>query len=299
MKIKTLVAAVAGFAALVTMASVRAAEIKVLASNGVKEALHELAPAFERETGHKLVIGFGLAAALKRQIEAGEASTSPYSPPPGSTTSRSRARWTRALAPPSRRVGRGHRNQERRAASRHPHAGSAQAHAPLSEIHHLGERRPERHLLAGMLERIGIAEQMKPKIVPAASGVEVGKLVAGGQVQLGVILVNELMAAPGVEVLGPLPPELQNYTVFHAGVGVGSKDSSAAKALIKFLTTPAAGAVFKAKGRSPVKLGAPTRSHAKHVQAALSLQTRVFYTSHLSEISMRTEMQKVRQELFK
>ncbi|TMH83500.1 MAG: molybdenum ABC transporter substrate-binding protein, partial [Betaproteobacteria bacterium] len=89
------------------------------------------------------------------------------------------------------------------------------------------------------------------KIVPASSGVEVGQLVASGKVQLGVILINELMAAPGVEVLGPLPPELQNYTVFHAGVGVGSKDSSAAKALIKFLTTPAAGAVFKAKGQEP------------------------------------------------
>src|SRR5258708_7950351 len=102
---------------------------------------------------------------------------------------------------------------------------------------------------ASLLKRIGIAERMRPKIVLAASGVEVGKLVASGKVQLGVILVNELMAAPGVELLGPLPPELQNYTVFHAGVGVGSKDSSAAKALIKFLTTPAAGAVFKAKGQ--------------------------------------------------
>src|SRR6266516_2250644 len=102
---------------------------------------------------------------------------------------------------------------------------------------------------AELLERIGIAEQMKPKIVPAASGAEVGNLVASGNVQLGVLLVNELMAAPGVEVLGPLPPKLQNYTGFHAGVGVGSKDSSAAKALIKFLTTPSAGAVFKAKGQ--------------------------------------------------
>jgi len=54
------------------MASIRAAEIKVIASNGVKEALHELAPAFEHHTGHKLVISFGLATALKRQIEAGE-----------------------------------------------------------------------------------------------------------------------------------------------------------------------------------------------------------------------------------
>jgi molybdate transport system substrate-binding protein len=85
----------------------------------------------------------------------------------------------------------------------------------------------------------------------APSGVEVGKLVAGGQVEFGVILVNELMAAPGVEVLGPLPAELQNYTVFHAGVRAGPKNAAAAKALIRFLTTRSAGAVFKAKGQEP------------------------------------------------
>src|SRR5712691_13349956 len=73
MNVKTFVTAVIGIAALMTTASIRAAEIKVIASNGVREALHELAPAFERETGHKLVIALGLAAALKRQIEAGEA----------------------------------------------------------------------------------------------------------------------------------------------------------------------------------------------------------------------------------
>src|SRR5438445_4711641 len=73
MKIKSLVTATIGIAALLITPSVRAAEIKVLASNGVREALQELAPAFERATGNKLVITFGLAAALKRQIEGGEA----------------------------------------------------------------------------------------------------------------------------------------------------------------------------------------------------------------------------------
>src|SRR5712664_1963201 len=184
MNIKTL----AAIAAMLATTSLSAHEIKVIASNGVKEALHELAPAFERETGHQLVIAFGLATALKRTLLSAKSIT-----------------W---------------------------------AKEGQSGIY-----------FASLLERIGIAEQMKPKVVPASSGVEVGKLVASGKVQLGVILVNELMAAPGVEVLGPLPPELQNYTVFHAGVGVGSKDSSAAKALIKFLTTPAAGAVFRSKGQ--------------------------------------------------
>ncbi len=245
MKFKTLTA----IAAMLATTSVSAAEIKVLASNGVKEALNELAPAFERATGNKLVISFGLAAALKRQIEAGEAFDLAILPAAaiddlvkqGKVDAGARAAIARSG------VGIGIRKGAPR-----PDIGTPEAlkRTLLSAKSITWAKEGQSGIyFASMLERIGISEQMKPKIVPAASGVEVGKLVASGKVQLGVILVNELMAAPGVEVLGPLPPELQNYTVFHAGVGVGSKDSSAAKALIKFLTTPAAGAVFKAKGQ--------------------------------------------------
>src|SRR5438876_12133479 len=235
-------------AAMLATTSVSAAEIKVLASNGVKEALNELAPAFERETGHKLVITFGLAAALKRQIEAGEAFDLAILPAAaiddlikqGKVDAGARAAIARSG------VGIGIRKGAPRPDIRTP---ETLMRTLLSAKSITWAKEGQSGIyFAGMLERIGIAEQMKPKIVPAASGVEVGKLVTSGKVQLGVILVNELMAAPGVEVLGPLPPGLQNYTVFHAGVGVGSKDSSAAKALIKFLTTPAAGAVFRAKG---------------------------------------------------
>jgi len=245
MKLKTLTA----IAAMLATTSVSAAEIKVLASNGVKEALNELAPAFERATGNKLVISFGLAAALKRQIEAGEAFDLAILPAAaiddlikqGKVDAGARAAIARSG------VGIGIRKGAPR-----PDIGTPEAlkRTLLSAKSITWAKEGQSGIyFASMLERIGISEQMKPKIVPAASGVEVGKLVASRKVQLGVILVNELMAAPGVEVLGPLPPELQNYTVFHAGVGVGSKDSSAAKALIKFLTTPAAGAVFRAKGQ--------------------------------------------------
>src|SRR5260221_4280560 len=79
---KALLTALVGLAVLSAMPSIRAAEIKVIASNGVKEALHELAPAFEHHTGHKLVISFGLATALKRQIEAGQNFDPPLLPPP-------------------------------------------------------------------------------------------------------------------------------------------------------------------------------------------------------------------------
>ena len=234
-----------------TTTSIRTAEIKILASNGVREALLELAPAFERETGHKLVIGFGLAAALKRQIEAGEAfdlailtsSGIEDLAKQGKVDAGSRASIARSG------VGIGIRKGAPR-----PDIGTADAfkRTMLSAKSIAWAKEGASGVyFAGLLERIGIAGEMKPKAVVASSGDVVGKLVADGEVQFGVILVNELMAAPGVEVLGPLPAELQNYTVFHAGVGVGSKDSAAAKALIKFLTTPAAGAVFKAKGQEP------------------------------------------------
>ncbi|TMG72731.1 MAG: ABC transporter substrate-binding protein [Betaproteobacteria bacterium] len=237
MNVKTLFTAVIGIAALMTTASIRAAEIKILASNGVREALLELAPAFERETGHKLVITFGLAAALKRQIEAGEAFDLAILPAAGLDDLAKQGKVDAGARAPIARSGVG--IGIRKGAPR-PDIGTPEAlkRTLLSAKSITWAKEGQSGIyFAGMLE------------LPAASGVEVGKLVAGGQVQLGVILVNELMAAPGVEVLGPLPAELQNYTVFHAGVGVGSKDSSAAKALIKFLTTPAAGAVFRAKGQ--------------------------------------------------
>ena len=248
---KPLAAAVVGFAALMTTASIRAAEIKVLASNGVRGALEELAPAFERETGHKLVIGFGLAAAVKRQIEAGEAFDLAIITSAGIEDLAKQGKVDAGSRASIARSGVG--IGIRKGAPR-PDIGTADAFKrtllAAKSIAWAKEGQSGIYF-AGLLERMGIAEQMKPKAVLAPSGAVVGKLVAGGEVQFGVILVNELMAAPGVEVLGPLPDELQNYTVFHAGVGVGSKDSAAAKALIKFLTTPAAGAVFKAKGQEP------------------------------------------------
>src|SRR5438132_7717186 len=249
MDVKPLLTAVIEIAALMTTVSIRAAEIKVIASNGVKEALHELAHAFERETGHKLVIAFGLATALKRRIEAGEAFDLAILPAAAIDDLIKQGKMDAGARAPIARsgVGIGIMKGARRPDIRTPGAFKRTLLSAKSIT--WAKEGQSGIYFAGMLERIGIAEQMKPKIVPAASGVEVGKLVAGGQVQLGVILVNELMAAPGVEVLGPLPAELQNYTVFHAGAGVGSKDSSAAKALIKFLTTPSAGAVFKAKGQ--------------------------------------------------
>ena len=243
--------ALIGIAALLTAASTRAAEIKILASNGVKAALEELAPAFERQTGNKVSIIFGLAAVLKRQIEAGEAFDAAILTSAGIDDLAKQGKvdgGSRAAIARSG-VGIGIRKGGPRPDISTPDALKRTLLAAKSIS--WAKEGASGVYFASVLERIGITGQMKPKVHLAPSGAEVGKLVAGGQVELGVILVNELMASPGVEVLGPLPPALQNYTAFHAGVGAGSKDPSAAKALIRFLTTPSAGAVFKAKGQEP------------------------------------------------
>ncbi|HUL91302.1 MAG TPA: substrate-binding domain-containing protein [Burkholderiales bacterium] len=243
--------ALIGIAALLTTASIRAAEIKVIASNGVKAALEELAPAFERDTGHKLSITFGLAAALKRQIEAGEAFDLAILTGAGIDDLARQGKVDGGSRAPIARsgVGIGIKRGAPRADIGTPDA-LKRALLDAKSISWAKEGQSGIYF-AGLLERMGIAGQIKPKVVPAASGAEVGKLVVEGRSQYGVILVNELMAVPGVEVLGPLPPELQNYTAFHAAVGASSKNAAAAKALGQFLTTPSSRAVFKAKGQEP------------------------------------------------
>jgi molybdate transport system substrate-binding protein len=244
-------AAVLGTAALLAAASVHAAEIKVLASNGVKAALEELAPAFERKTGNKVVLSFGLAAVLKRQIEAGEAFDLAVLTDAGiDDLAKQRKVDADSRAPIARSgVGIGIRQGGARPDVATPAAFRRTLLAAKSIA--WAKEGQSGVYFASVLERIGIADQMKPKVVPAATGAEVGKLLASGKVELGVILVNELMASPGVEVLGPLPDELQKYTVFHAAIADGSKNAKAAKALIQFLRTPSARAVFKAKGQEP------------------------------------------------
>ena len=248
MNLKSIVTALA-LAATASMA--QAADIKVLASNGVKSALEELAPVFERQTGNKLSITFGLAAVLKRQIESGEAFDVAIVTEAGIEDLAKQGKIDGASRASIARsgVGIGIKQGAARADIGTPEALKQTLLAAKSIA--WAKEGQSGIYFAGLLERMGIADQMKPKIVPAAQGSEVGRLVVEGKAQYGVILVNELMAVPGVEVLGPLPAELQSYTVFHAAVGASSKDAAAAKQLIEFLRAPSSRAVFKAKGQEP------------------------------------------------
>jgi len=102
-----------------------------------------------------------------------------------------------------------------------------------------------------LFERWGIADAIAPRIVQASSGLPVGMLVARGDVELGFQQLSELMHLPGIDVIGPLPPEIQVETVFSAAVCTASNCPAAAKAWLSFLASPEADAAKRRHGMEP------------------------------------------------
>ena len=110
--------------------------------------------------------------------------------------------------------------------------------------------------LVRLFEGWGIAEAIAPRLVQAPPGVPVGALVARGDVELGFQQLSELMHLPGIDVIGPLPTEIQRVTVFSAAVCSASNHRAAAKALLAFLASPKADAAKRRHGMEPAEVGA-------------------------------------------
>ena len=104
--------------------------------------------------------------------------------------------------------------------------------------------------MASVLERLGIAEAVKSKVTRPESDI-VSELVAKGEVELGMVVITQILTTPGVDLVGPLPPEIQSYVVFTAGISATSKVPDAARQLMKFLIGPEAIPVIRAQGMEP------------------------------------------------
>jgi molybdate transport system substrate-binding protein len=238
-------------AAVFAAAPANADELKVIASNGVKASLEELAPHFEHMTNNKLHIHFGVAAPLKRQIEGGEAFDLAILTSAGIADLAKQGKIDSGSITPIARSGIG---LGVRAGARKPDISTPDAlKRTLLEAKSISWAREGASgvAFASVVDKMGIGEQVKAKAKLASNGAGVGELLVNGDAELGAILVNEIMAIKGVEVVGPLPGELQSYTAFHSGVSSASRSSAAAKALARFLTSPDSARVFKTKGQEP------------------------------------------------
>ena len=228
-----------------------AAEIKALCVVALGPALSDLVPQFERASGQRLAIEYGASPAFKKRIEAGETFDLAILTAPiiddltkqGKVAGETRAVIARsgigvavhAGAPNSdiSSVDAFKRTLLNAKSITYAPQGAMQSHLPK------------------VFDRLGIAEEIKAKTQPRKSVEYVLEAVAKGEAELGFATIGAIVAMPGTKALGPFPPELQDYVVFTAGVGTAAKEAEAARALIKFLTGPAAVQVIKVKGMEP------------------------------------------------
>jgi molybdate transport system substrate-binding protein len=247
---RTVAVAVAGGISIVACAGAgcaQAAEIRMLVSNALKTSLEVLAPEFERAAEHKLMITFGAASELKAEIDKGAAfDVAILTPAAIDTLARDgKVSADIARAPFGLAV--------RKGASK-PDLGTVegfkQALLKANSIAYV-EAGAGSPYFKSLLERLGIADQVRPKLKPQPTSNPAGKAVANGEAELGITAISEILPYAGAEVAGPLPAEIQFYSVSTGAVAANSKVGEAAHTVIRFLTTPAAAAVFKAKGLEP------------------------------------------------
>jgi molybdate transport system substrate-binding protein len=238
-------------AASVVMGSAQAAELKVLCSNGLRAVMQELAPEFETASGHRLTVHYGLAAAFKQQIDAGETFDVLVLTPPLLDDAIKRGLVVGDTRTVIARAGIG--LAIRQGAAR-PDIGSADAfrHTLLDakSIAYATEGASGSYFV-GLIGRLGLTEALSAKLKPQKTGIEVGNAVAGGEVELAVLPISEILPVHGAEVLGPFPAEVQSYVVMTAGVSAAAKDRDAAAALIRFLKDPKVLPVLAKKGMEP------------------------------------------------
>jgi molybdate transport system substrate-binding protein len=233
-----------------------AAEIKVLSANVFTGVLDELAAAFERTTGQKVTIIYGTAGAIRSRVQAGEIGDVVILPRPMMDEV---LRQGRISAGSIVDVARSAVGVAVRTGAPKPDIGSVDAFTrsllAAKSISYPGPIRGGATgvLFTRVLERLGMPEEMKPKTKFPPAGQFAVDVVARGEAEIAIAQPMEVLAQPGVELVGLLPPELQDPRsfVFSASVLAPAEERQAAEALIRFLSGPAAASVLKAKGMDP------------------------------------------------
>jgi molybdate transport system substrate-binding protein len=225
-----------------------AAEIKVIASNAVREPYRELVPVFEKASGHKVMIDWGGTVDIVKRVGGGEVADIVIIPAARIDDFVKQGRLVSRIDVARSGVG-----AAVRAGAARPDISSAAAlkAALLAAKSIVLSSGPSSLYLPTLFQKMGIADALKPKIIQIGPGLPVGEAVAHGEGEIGFTQMSELMSVKGVDYLGPLPAEVQLITVFSAGLHAAAPAPDAARALLKFLTAPEAAPVLRSHGIEP------------------------------------------------
>ena len=227
----------------------RAAEIRLLCADALHPAIDALIPDFEKSSGHKVSVTYGRLGAVADRVQKGEAADIVISSVP--MIDRLQAQGKVVADSHVIKVGVG--AFVRKGAVK-PDISSADAFKrSMLAARSIAYPDPAGGgasgiYVASLLERLGIAVEMKPKTKLFPPTEVLYASVASGDVEIGFNQISEILAQPTVELAGPLPSAIQNYTQFVPGIVTGSSQTDAARALVTFLSSPAAQTVLKAKG---------------------------------------------------
>jgi molybdate transport system substrate-binding protein len=229
------------------------AEIRLLATTALKTSLDELGPVFERSTGHKLVPSYGPSTRVQKQVAEGEFNDVTIVTAKGIGELIAQRRIVAGSGAELARSSMGLAVQK---GAPRPDISTAETFKQaMLAAKSIGMSNPVGGGVSGALlmqafERLGIAEAMKPKLVfgPGGPAGLIGNFLVRKEVEIGIQQIPELMAVPGIDIIGPLPPGIQSVSVFAAGLATAAKEPDGGRALIAFLATPASAAVIRSKG---------------------------------------------------
>ena len=232
-----------------------AAEIKVLTAGAFKQVVVALVPDFEKQTGHKVTVDNETVGGLLKRIDGGEAFDVLFISPGALNDLAKKGKIVDGSGVPLARVGVG---VMVKAGAPKPDVSTVDAFKKaLLDAKSVAYIDPASGgssgiYVAGLLDKLGIADQVKAK-AKLKKGGYVADLIKSGEAELGIHQISEIVPVKEVTLVGPLPAEIQNYTTYAGGLSSAAKDPEAAKALLKVFTGPAATELLKSKGMEPPK----------------------------------------------
>jgi molybdate transport system substrate-binding protein len=224
--------------------------LRVLTTRSIATVLEKIGSEFERQTGCELNVATDVAARMVRRINAGE----PFDflvAAPAQIDGLIRAG---KIIPETRtNLARSGIGVAVRAGAPKPDVSSVDAFKrsllTARSIAYLKEGQSGVYL-AGVLERLGIAEHIRPKLTLPETDI-VSELVSRGEIEIGMVVITQILTTPGVELAGPLPADIQSYVTFTGGVSTNSRAPDIAKELMKFLKSATALHVMRSQGMEP------------------------------------------------